>query len=70
MHATANTYGQVIFEINLIRWQHSIRNTNSGMMPSGGDYKSSYIWDLSEIFSSLLSTHEYSYDALIIAIQF
>ena len=46
------------------------KNTNSGMMPSDGDYKSSYIWDLSEIFSSLLSTHEYSYDALIIAIQF
>lgn len=47
-----------------------LKNTDSGMMPSDEDYKSSYIWDLSEIFSSLLSTHEYSYDALIIAIQF
>ena len=56
MHATANTYGQVIFEIDPVRWQHSkIR-----MIPSDGDYRSSYIWDLSEIFSSLLSIHEYS----------
>ena len=46
------------------------KNTNSGMMPSDEDDKSSYIWDLSEIFSSLLSMHEYSYNALIIAIQF
>ena len=70
MHATANTYGQVIFEINLIRWQLPIRTLQIERLPSDGAYKSSYIWDLSEIFSSLLSMHEYSYNALIIAIQF
>jgi len=37
MHATANTYGQVIFEINLLRWQLSIRTLQivKGCHPMG-----------------------------------
>ena len=43
MHATANTYGQVIFEINLIRWQLPIRTLQIERLPSDANHNQNWM---------------------------